>query len=103
MIRPIYEVNWEKATDFVKQNYSENVTIYSTSPIVTGYYLQRDVNWLHPDKFSDISTNNTLFLFTCYDKINLEGLKILEEINSKYNLLKSIEDKIFIYGCKDLT
>ena len=44
--RPFYEVNWEEATNYVKENYPEDVIIYSTNPRVTTYYAQRETNLL---------------------------------------------------------
>lgn len=102
IIRPIYDVDWEEAADYLKENYQENVTIYSTSPIVTEYYFNREVIWLHPNNIRNISDKESIIMFTCYDRFNLEDLKILTTIEEKFILLKSIDDKIFIYGSKDL-
>jgi 4-amino-4-deoxy-L-arabinose transferase-like glycosyltransferase len=102
IIRPIYDVNWEQAVNFVKENYSDNVTIYSTAPTVTEYYFNQEVNWLHPKVITNISDKEILIIFTCYDRVNLEDLNILSIIEEKFILLKSIDEKIFIYGSKDL-
>ena len=102
IIRPLYEVNWEEPCNYVKNNYSENVTIYSSSPRVAQYYTQQDVKWLHPNEINNISANNTIIMFTCYDKYNLEDLQIMEIIEEKYMLLKTF-DKIHVYGSKNLT
>jgi hypothetical protein len=102
IIRPVYDVNWEQAVNYVKENYSENVIIYSTGPIVTEYYFKREVNWLHPKNISNISDKYTIILFTCYDRANLEDSNMLSIIEERFILLKSIDDKIFIYGSKDL-
>lgn len=100
--RPVYDVNWEEASNYVKDNYPENLTIYSTSPRVTDYYMQQEVNWLHPNKIENISENKTIIMFTCYDRFNLENLQILGIIKEKFTLLNNINDKILIYGSKDL-
>jgi len=102
IIRPIYDVNWEQAVNYVKENYSESVTIYSTGPTVTEYYFDREVNWLHPKKISNISDKEIIIMFTCYDRANLEDLNIIAIIEERFILLKSIDDKIYIYGSKDL-
>ncbi len=100
-IRPFYEINWEQVTDYVKENYSENVTIYSTNPRVTTYYAQQEVNLL-TKIISNISENNTIIMFTAYDRVNLENLDIMQVIREKFILLKKFDDKIFIYGSKNL-
>jgi len=102
IIRPIYEINWEESVDFVKENYSNYEYIYSTNPKVTEYYFQKKVNWLHPNQISDISENNTIILFTVYDKIDLENVQVMEIIEEKFIFLRSFNDKIFIYGSKNL-
>jgi 4-amino-4-deoxy-L-arabinose transferase-like glycosyltransferase len=102
IIRPIYDVNWQQAVNYVKENYSENVTIYSTAPTVTEYYFNREVNWFHPKNIRNISNKDTIIMFTFFDRVNLEDLNILVVIEEKFILLKSIDDKIFIYGSKDL-
>lgn len=102
IIRPIYEVNWEESVDFVKENYSNYEFIYSTNPKVAEYYFQKKVNWLHPNQIADISENNTIIMFTVYDKIDLENVKVMEIIEEKFVLLMSLNDKIFIYGSKNL-
>ena len=102
IFRPIYDVNWEEAVKYVKENYSENVTIYSTGPTVTEYYFNREVNWFHPKNIRNISDKETIIIFTLYDRVNLEDLNILVDLEEKFILLKSIEDKILIYGSKDL-
>jgi len=102
IIRPVYDVNWEQAVNYVKENYSDNVTIYTTGPTVTEYYLNREINWLHPKNISNISDRETIIMFTCYDRVNLEYTNTLVIIEERFILLKSIDDKIFIYGSKDL-
>jgi D-alanyl-lipoteichoic acid acyltransferase DltB (MBOAT superfamily) len=101
-VRPIYEVNWKEPVEFIKENYSNNVTIYSTSPKVIEYYYQEKVSLLHPNIIADISENNTIIMFTTYDKIDLENVKVMETIEGKFNILKSFQDKIFVYGSKNL-
>ena len=91
-----------KICKFVKENYPENVTIYSTSPKVTEYYFQHEVNWLHPDQITNISANNTIIMFTSYDRIDLENVHVMEIIEEKFMFLKSFNDKLFIYGSKNL-
>jgi len=103
IIRPVYDVNWEEAVDFVKNNYPENVSIYSASPVVTEYYIGYKVNWLNPNTIENISKNNTIIMFTCYDKINLEELGLIKIIENDFTFLEDLEKKIFIYGSKDLT
>lgn len=100
--RPIYDVNWEEPVDFVKKNYSNYTTIYSTSPKVTEYYLHNEVNLLHPNKIEDISDNNTIIMFTVYDRIDLENVQVMEIIEENFILLRSFNDKIFVYGSKNL-
>jgi len=100
--RPIYDVNWEEPVDFVKENYSNYTTIYSTSPKVTEYYLHNEVNLLHPNKIEDISDNNTIIMFTVYDRIDLENVQVMEIIEENFILLRSFNDKIFVYGSKNL-
>ena len=99
--KPIYEVNWQEAGDFVRENYSGNITIYSTSPRVTEYIVQQDVIWLQSTV--DISTNKTIVLFSTYDKLHLTGFNILQFIEEEFALLKNFNDKIFVYGSKDLS
>ena len=99
--KPIYEVNWQEAGDFARENYSGNITIYSTNPSVTEYIVQQDVNWLKST--SDISTNKTIILFTTYDKLQLTGFNILQFIEEEFVLLKNFNDKIFVYSSKDLS
>jgi len=101
--RPVYDVNWEEASNFVKENYPGNLTVYSTSPKVSEYYFKQEVNWLHPNDIDNISDNKTIIMFTFYDKINLENLQILGTIKEKFTLLNNDNDKILIYGSKDLT
>lgn len=100
--RPLYDVNWEESVDFVKENYSNNVTVYSTNPRVTEYYFQKKVNWLHPDQIADISENNTIIMFTTYDRIDLENVHVIVIIEEKFIFLRSFNDKIFVYGSKNL-
>jgi 4-amino-4-deoxy-L-arabinose transferase-like glycosyltransferase len=102
IFRPIYDVNWEQAVIYVKENYSENVTIYSTGPTVTEYYFNREVNWFHPKNIRNISEKETIIMFTFYDRVNLADLNILIDLEEKFIMLKSIDDKIFIYGSRDL-
>jgi 4-amino-4-deoxy-L-arabinose transferase-like glycosyltransferase len=102
LARPIYDVNWEEAVNFIKENYTENVTIFSTSPKVTEYYFQHEVNWLHPDQITNISANNIIIMFTSYDRIDLENVHVMEIIEEKFMFLKSFNDKLFIYGSKNL-
>ena len=101
-VRPIYDVNWEESVDFVKENYSNYITIYSTSPKVTEYYINKEVNLLHPNQIEDISDNNTIIMFTIYDRIDLENVQIIKIIEEKFILLRSFNDKIFVYGSKNL-
>jgi 4-amino-4-deoxy-L-arabinose transferase-like glycosyltransferase len=100
VIKPIYEVNWQEAGDYVKENYSGNITIYSTGPRVTEYIVQQDVIWLKSTV--DISTNRTIILFTTYDQLQLEDFNILRFIKEEFIILKNFNDKIFVYGSKDL-
>ncbi len=102
VVRPLYEVNWEEAVDFVKENYSNYVAVYSTNPKVTEYYFNRKINWLHPNQIADISENNTIIMFTSYDKIDLENVQVMEIIEEKFIFLRSFNDKIFVYGSKNL-
>jgi len=99
--KPIYEVDWQEAGDFVRENYSRNITIYSTNPRVAGYIIQQEVNWLKST--SGISTNKTIILFTIYDKLQLSGFNILQSIEKEFLLLKNFNDKIFVYGSNDLS
>ncbi len=103
IIRPVYDVNWEEAVNQVKDNYPENIFIYSSNPEVIEYYIEYKVNWLNPNTIKNISKNNTIIMFTCYDKINLEELGLIKFIENDFTFLKYIEKKIFIYGSKDLT
>jgi hypothetical protein len=41
-------------------------------------------------------------MFTFYDRIILEDLIIIAAFKEKFILIKSIDDKIFIYASKDL-
>lgn len=100
--RPIYDVNWEESVNFVKENYPENVTIYSTGPKVVEYYFQHESKWLHPDQITKISENNTIIMFTSYDRTDLENGHVMEIIEEKFIFLKSFNDKLFIYGSKNL-
>ena len=100
--RPFYEINWEEATNYVKENYPEDVTIYSTNPRVTTYYTQKETILL-TKTINNTSENNTILMFTNYDKVNLENLNIMQIIKEKFILLKKIDNKIFIYGSKNLT
>ena len=102
VVRPLYEVNWEESVDFVKENYSNYVTVYSTSPKVTEYYFNRKINWLHPSQIADISENNTIIMFTIYDRIDLENVQVMKIIEEKFIFLRSFNDKIFVYGSKNL-
>jgi 4-amino-4-deoxy-L-arabinose transferase-like glycosyltransferase len=102
VFRPIYDVNWEEPVDFVKENYSNYTTIYTTSPKVTEYYFHNEVNLLHPKKIEDISDNHTIIMFTVYDRIDLENVQVMEFIEENFILLNSFNDKIFVYGSKDL-
>jgi 4-amino-4-deoxy-L-arabinose transferase-like glycosyltransferase len=101
LAKPIYEVDWQEAGDFVRENYSGNITIYSTNPRVAEYIVQQDVIWLQSTV--DISTNKTIILFSNYDKLHLTGFNILQFIEEEFVIFKNFNDKIFVYGSKDLS
>jgi len=100
--RPIYDVNWEEAVNYVKENYPENVTIYSTGPKVVEYYFKHESKWLHPNQITKISANNTIIMFTIYDRTDLENGNVMAIIEDKFMFLKSCNDKLFIYGSNNL-
>ena len=101
--RPVYEVNWEEACNYVKDNFSKNITVYSTSPRVVDYYLSNKVIWLHPNNIENLTNNRSIIMFTRYDTINLRSTNIPKLIEEDFILLKNFEDKIFIYGSKNNT
>lgn len=98
LIKPIYDVNWEEACNYINKHYPRNITIYSTNLRVVEYYTHKKVNYLE----ENISTNNSIVLFTYADKANLEYLHILQFIQKNFILEKNFHDKIYIYISKDL-
>ena len=103
IIRPVYEVNWEEPCNYVKKNYSKDINVYTSNLRVVEYYLSNNVTWLHPDKIENMSKQKSLIMFTCYDKINLENINILEKIEKDFILLKNFENKIYVYGSKNIS
>jgi 4-amino-4-deoxy-L-arabinose transferase-like glycosyltransferase len=102
ILRPVYEVNWKEPCFFVKENYSNDIIIFSSNPKVSEYYLNRDVKWLHPDQINYSSAYNTIFMFTTYDKMNLRNIGLLNMIEENFVLLKDYDNKIFLYGSENL-
>lgn len=98
--KPFYDVNWDDASNYIKENFQSNVNVSSTNPEVLGYLLSKNVSWLTMD---EISYNNTILVFTFYDKITLDALKIDKILDENFKLKKSFDDKIFIYESKDLS
>ena len=100
-IRPIYEINWKEPCGYVKENYDEDIVIFSSSPKVVEYYTNREVRWLHPDQKENITLQNSVVLFTRYDKTNLKSVGLLDFIEEKMVLVKNFEDKIYVYQYTD--
>jgi 4-amino-4-deoxy-L-arabinose transferase-like glycosyltransferase len=97
--KPLYDVNWQEASDYIKNNYPDNINVSSTNPQVMSYLLSRNVTWLTR---AEISTNNTILAFTFYDKITFDALDMNNFIEENFLLLKNFDNKIFIYRSKDL-
>jgi len=98
-VKPLYDVNWQEAGDYIKESYPQNVNVSSTNPEVMSYLLSRNVTWLTMD---EISINNTILAFTFYDKITFDALNLNKFIEENFLLLKNFDNKIFLYGSKDL-
>ena len=97
--KPLYDVNWQEAGDYIKENYPQNINVSSTNPEVMSYLLSQNVTWLTRE---EISTNNTILAFTFYDKITFDALNMNKFIEENFVLLKNFDNKIFVYGSKDL-
>ncbi len=100
--RPFYEVDWEVTNDYIEENFSDkNVTIYSTNPRVSEYYLKDNVTWLKPSMINTF-LNNTVVSFTCYDIANLKSVNLWNKIKEDLVLFKQWDDKTFVYGGENL-
>jgi len=97
--KPLYDVNWQEAGDYINKNYPQDTNVSSTNPEVMSYLLSKNVTWLTRD---EISTNNTILAFTFYDKITFDALNMTKFIEENFVLLKNFDNKIFVYGSKDL-
>lgn len=98
--KPLYDVDWQEASDYIKKNYPQNINVSSTNPEVMSYLLSKNVTWLTRE---EISTNNTILAFTFYDKITFDALDMNKFIEENFVLLKNFDNKIFVYGSKDLS